>query len=101
MRGAAHTWRLVVTTMIAVVGLIQPGATFARRPHHHLSRPVHQVTYGGTGYYTAASGDRIHGPVRADSRPVGATARCRDASWSFSETHRGTCSHHGGVAAWL
>lgn len=33
--------------------------------------------------------------------PAGATARCRDATYSFSVHHSGTCSHHGGVAVWL
>jgi hypothetical protein len=33
--------------------------------------------------------------------PPGATARCRDGSYSFSRHHSGTCSHHGGVAVWL
>jgi len=37
----------------------------------------------------------------AASAPAGATARCRDGTYSFSATHSGTCSHHGGVAAWL
>jgi hypothetical protein len=29
------------------------------------------------------------------------TAICRDGTYSFSMHHRGTCSHHGGVARWL
>jgi len=33
--------------------------------------------------------------------PPGATARCNDGTYSFSQTHSGTCSHHHGVAAWL
>jgi len=33
--------------------------------------------------------------------PPGATARCNDATYSFSQTRSGTCSHHGGVAQWL
>lgn len=33
--------------------------------------------------------------------PSGATARCGDGSYSFSENRRGTCSRHGGVAQWL
>jgi Protein of unknown function (DUF3761) len=33
--------------------------------------------------------------------PPGATARCRDGTYSFSQHHSGTCSHHGGVAVWL
>lgn len=37
----------------------------------------------------------------ASSPPPGATARCRDGSYSFSKHRSGTCSHHGGVAVWL
>jgi hypothetical protein len=33
--------------------------------------------------------------------PPGATARCRDGTYSFSAHRSGTCSHHGGVARWL
>ena len=33
--------------------------------------------------------------------PDGASARCRDGTYSFSRHRRGTCSGHGGVAAWL
>jgi len=35
------------------------------------------------------------------SQPQGATAQCRDGTFSFSKTRSGTCSHHGGVARWL
>jgi len=35
------------------------------------------------------------------STPFGATAICSDGTYSFSQNHRGTCSHHGGVAEWL
>jgi len=37
----------------------------------------------------------------ADSPPPGATARCNDDAYSYSQHHSGTCSHHGGVAVWL
>jgi hypothetical protein len=33
--------------------------------------------------------------------PSGATAKCKDGSYSTSKTHSGACSHHGGVANWL
>jgi uncharacterized protein YgiM (DUF1202 family) len=35
------------------------------------------------------------------THPEGATALCRDGTYSFSRNRRGTCSHHGGVAQWL
>lgn len=51
-------------------------------------------------YYTNKYGNRIQSPTYYNSRPSGATALCRDGSYSFSQSNRGTCSHHGGVAQW-
>lgn len=34
----------------------------------------------------------------ASGVPAGATARCNDGTYSYSATHSGACSHHGGVA---
>jgi len=42
---------------------------------------------------------RVAGSQPSDSSD--ATARCVDGTLSFSLHHQGTCSHHGGVAAWL
>jgi LysM repeat protein len=52
-------------------------------------------------YYTNVDGERVRRPVFSRNAPSGATARCRDGSYSFSRHRRGTCSHHGGVAQWL
>jgi hypothetical protein len=52
-------------------------------------------------YYTNSSGHHVHRPVHSIRVPKGASAKCRDGTFSFSEHHRGTCSHHGGVAVWL
>ena len=37
----------------------------------------------------------------AGAPPIGATARCTDGTYSYSQSHSGSCSHHGGVAKWL
>jgi hypothetical protein len=37
----------------------------------------------------------------AAAAPPGATALCRDGTYSYSKHRSGTCSHHGGVARWL
>lgn len=50
--------------------------------------------------YVNVDGIRVRSPVFSDTRPAGASARCRDGSYSFSLNRRGTCSHHGGVAEW-
>jgi hypothetical protein len=55
----------------------------------------------GPDSYVNSSGHCVQRPVRAPGPPAGASARCRDGTYSFSEHRRGTCSHHGGVAEWL
>jgi hypothetical protein len=54
-------------------------------------------------HYINKDGQEVHSPSKSKSRtaPQGATAQCRDEKYSFSQHHRGTCSHHGGVATWL
>ncbi|WP_231567786.1 DUF3761 domain-containing protein [Sinomonas humi] len=39
-------------------------------------------------------------PAPVAPAPAGATAKCNDGTLSYSATHSGTCSHHGGVAVW-
>ena len=55
------------------------------------------------GRYRNVDGVVVHSPAHTDNGapPAGASAQCRDASYSFSLHPRGTCSHHGGVAKWL
>jgi Protein of unknown function (DUF3761) len=36
-----------------------------------------------------------------NNNPTGATAQCKDGTYSHAKTHQGACSHHGGVAKWL
>jgi hypothetical protein len=59
------------------------------------------ATYCGAGHYINTAGNCVPSPVQAPSAPAGATAQCRDGSYSFSQSRSGTCSHHGGVAVWL
>jgi len=54
-----------------------------------------------SGYYQNSVGSCVHRPQKSNSAPAGASAQCRDGSYSFSQSRRGTCSHHGGVATWL
>jgi hypothetical protein len=53
------------------------------------------------GTYVNAYGNTVCSPYSAPSAPAGATAQCLDGTYGFSQTHSGTCSHHGGVATWL
>lgn len=56
---------------------------------------------GRIKFYTNTNGERVQSPTYYSSAPPGATALCRDGTYSFSRSRRGTCSHHGGVAKWL
>lgn len=71
------------------------------------TQPVNEVIEIGTrepepvcenGSYINSSGNRVCSPA---SSPAGATAKCADGTYSYSQSRRGTCSHHGGVAEWL
>jgi len=55
------------------------------------------------GHYINHDGNSIHSPSKTKSGavPAGASAQCRDGTYSFSAHRSGTCSHHGGVAKWL
>jgi len=53
------------------------------------------------GTYVNSAGNTVCKPEESPTVPAGATARCEDGTYSFSESRSGTCSHHGGVAEWL
>ena len=53
------------------------------------------------GSYVNSAGNTVCSPEEAPYAPAGATAKCADGSYSFSQSRSGTCSHHGGVDTWL
>jgi uncharacterized protein YgiM (DUF1202 family) len=52
-------------------------------------------------YYKNSQGEKVQSPTNYKTAPAGATAECRDGTYSFSRNRRGTCSHHGGVKRWM
>lgn len=78
------------TTIILAAVLSALAAAFAQ--------PTHAATHCRTGYYKNVNGTCVHRPAAI---PVGATARCRDGSYSYSKHASGTCSGHGGVRVWI
>lgn len=58
------------------------------------------LRHTGQGYVNSR-GNYVPSPAYSDTIPVGASAQCGDGTYSFSQSRRGTCSHHGGVARWL
>ncbi|HEX9338955.1 MAG TPA: DUF3761 domain-containing protein [Pseudonocardiaceae bacterium] len=63
--------------------------------------PANDQANCGGDYYVNSDGNCVHRPELAPAAPAGATAKCADGTYSFSQHRSGTCSHHGGVAEWL
>ena len=97
--------RLLAAFLIATLALAPAGAR-ARPAAPRASAPVAASAASASphlvesGHYRNVDGASLHSPAHTDNGavPAGASAQCRDGSYSFSRHHRGTCSHHGGVA---
>ena len=89
-----------LVALVAVAAFLLPSTAVEARVHAYHYDTGHS-SFRPDAYYTNARGHSVHRPMLASARASGATARCFDGSWSFSESHRGTCSHHGGVRAWM
>ncbi|ENZ78611.1 MULTISPECIES: DUF3761 domain-containing protein [Ralstonia] len=93
---------LAAVVVAAAAAVAQP--SFARAPRHqNYSQAPEESALVEHGHYINRQGHDVQSPAHSKdgSVPNGATAKCRDGSYSFSESHRGTCSRHGGVAGWL
>jgi hypothetical protein len=93
--------RLLVITAALLFGVVAE----ARVPHPPLraaSQPD-EAQLLEHRHYINKSGSEVHSPARSKNgtAPAGASAQCRDGTYSFSQHRSGTCSRHGGVANWL
>jgi hypothetical protein len=91
-------FRGIVISLAATLIVAAPAMA---RVHHHYFHGAHYYGPSAGRHYRNVNGDSVHSPMRAANRPAGATAHCADGSWSFSQHHSGTCSHHGGVNEWV
>jgi hypothetical protein len=87
--------------------LVELRRSFARRIDNHLAQEweaePNEADLQTHNHYVNKAGQEVHSPAKSiDGKvPAGASAKCGDGSYSFSKSRRGTCSQHGGVAAWL
>lgn len=95
---------LAALTLTAPAYALDPspyqGQTPPTRPHIHQPDESALLEHQ---HYRNVDGNSIHSPAHTSSNqaPAGATAKCGDGSFSFSQHHRGACSRHGGVVSWL
>lgn len=105
---------ICAAVLLVFVGLGGDTAPSTQISDNSFSAPVHQqiqlpqenplnqsAGLSNDNYYTNSSGAKVHSPAYSNTAPVGASAQCRDGTYSFSQHRSGTCSHHGGVADWL
>ena len=100
--------RLFAPVLIAALAFA-PSWAHARPAHAPASAPTAASAASASphlieqGQYRNSDGVVVHSPAHTDTgtAPAGASAQCRDGTFSFSLHHRGTCSHHGGVAHWI
>jgi Protein of unknown function (DUF3761) len=89
----AHVFRRILVLWLVLAALVAGSATAAQ------ARPVASVVPScAVGYYKNADGKCVRRPSHD---PRGATAQCRDGTYSYSQHASGTCSHHGGVRRWI
>jgi hypothetical protein len=95
----------LVLLVSLISGLMWPQAQPKPTPSPAPQATAPATTPGpcAADYYRNSNGVCVYRPVKTQNSavPAGATAQCRDGSYSFSQHRSGTCSHHGGVAKWL
>jgi hypothetical protein len=89
----------IATTLVGSVSAQTPQPSSPSQPA--AQQPKSQPKCTDDGSYTNRKGETVKRPENCSAAPQGATAQCRDGSYSFSHSRRGTCSHRGGVAKWL
>lgn len=94
----------VATTSEAPAVTEAPPATKAAAPKTTVAKPKTTAQAApepagcGADYYRNSDGNCVHRP---SDNPSGATAQCKDGTYSYSQHRSGTCSGHGGVKTWL
>ena len=100
-RGACSGHGGVAMAASRVVAKEKPKASTQKaeaKPKHEWAKKLKGKMEG----HTAAKHEAAKKPAKAGAAgPAGATARCKDGSYSHAKTHRGACSGHGGVAEWM
>src|ERR1700736_6295369 len=87
----------------AMAGAIAASPTAAAMPEQRgpLTGQGFFVESCSDSEYQNSDGQCIPRPNQSQGVPQGATAQCRDGTYSFSTHRQGTCSGHGGVSQWL
>lgn len=88
--------------LLAIILIAISLSAFAKQPQTDFVNPD-EAQLVEHNHYANKSGNEVHSPAHSVNGgvPNGASAKCRDGTYSFSQHHSGTCSRHGGVGKWL
>lgn len=90
-----------IKEVLSITPNSQENETVITPTKNSQEKPTEDVPLSNNNHYINTRGEETHSPAYAPSVPQGASAVCRDGTYSFSQSRRGTCSHHGGVSEWL
>lgn len=94
--------RYLASTQVSAPNVAKPSVTRCK-PVVSPGKVANLVNaaYEANNLLNAAERSRHPQVLPRAVQPSGATARCRDGTYSHSQHASGTCSYHGGVAVWL
>ena len=97
--------RFTAALIVALVAGASAGGLATDNLQANLVHPVAQNVTTSENFvaktYTNSKGVTITSPTRSITAPKDATALCKDGTYSFSKSRKGTCSGHRGVKKWL
>ena len=99
-------WKISSATVTITPGSVTTRTNSMGQYTARLSAGTYTIKIAKSGYSTATIKKTVSGTLTVDAaltpvKPSGATARCKDRTWSKSQNRSGTCSTHKGVAYWV
>jgi len=91
---------LAVLALFAVLGAATLGVLQNTLPHTPSADDLVYEPSPGV-YYSLHDPQAQAAATSAIQSYAGPSARCLDGTYSYSQTHSGTCSYHGGVLLWI
>jgi hypothetical protein len=99
-------WKISGATLTITPGPIVAKTTSVGGYTRRLRVGTYTIKIAKAGYSTATIRKTLTKTTALNIsltpiKPAGATARCKDRTWSKSQNRAGTCSSHKGVAYWV
>ncbi len=103
---AYAAWKLSGATVTITPGArttrtSSTGQFSIRLPAGAYTFKITQTGYASATIKKSVGANAAVNAALTPTKPAGATARCKDRTWSKSQNRSGTCSSHKGVAYWV